>query len=421
VRWPARRCLRWAGMTVASAQMRGAASVPVTGATHVPVSDTAPSTMDPGRIVTWPLRPPRRVAGLPVGLLVCWQLAIGLGLGAVGRPVVAAVALASGAGACLAVSSWRVRGRWGYDWIRLWFAYRLRRRRLRADTAATPDAGGLALALLRFAARVEDIDEVEVDSADTAIVRHAAGLTAVLELSADGVVPRMLDLPTTLLPEQVDGEPGYAIQLVMHIRPVPAGWASRAWLAIEAFQEAGRPDAALRHALVATIRRTRRTLKRCGYPAPPLSRTRLQQDIRVAAQLDVVGPPPGAAAAGQSDGGAAAVEYWHRLWTPGLSHQTLRVRSWRPPGIPPEELATTMLTADGLGTTVALAARRMSGRGTIALEFAVRVTDRSETALATAVQNLYQELAAAGATAERLDGRAAGGLATTLPLGGFAV
>jgi hypothetical protein len=411
-------------MTVASTEMRGAASVPVSGATHAPVRDPASSTMDPASIVAWPLRPPRRVAGLPVGLLVCWQLAIGLGLGAVGRPVVAAVALASGAGACLAVSSWRLRGRWGYDWVRLWFAYRLRRRRLRADTSATPDADGPASALLRFAARVEDIGEVEVDSADAAIVRHSAGLTAVLELSADGVVPQMLDLPAALLPDQVAGEPEYAVQLVMHIRPVPAGWASRAWLAIEAFHEAGRSDAALRHALVATIRRTRRTLKRRGYPAPPLGRARLQQDIRVAAQLDVVGPPQGGAAAtGPSRGGAAAVEHWDRLWTPGLSHQTLRIRSWRPPGVPPEELAATMLTADGLGTTVALAARRVSGPsaqpGSVALEFAVRVTDRSDTALATAVQKLHQDLTTAGATAERLDGRAASGLATTLPLGGF--
>jgi hypothetical protein len=82
-----------------------------------------------------------------------------------------------------------------------------------------------------------------------------------------------------------------------------------------------------------------------------------------------------------------------------------------------------MLTAGGPGTTVALAARRLhgsaAGHAAVALEFAVRVTDRSEMALAAAVEKLHRELAAAGATAERLDGREARGLATTLPLGGF--
>jgi hypothetical protein len=49
----------------------------------------------------------------------------------------------------------------------------------------------------------------------------------------------------------------------------------------------------------------------------------------------------------------------------------------------------------------------------------VRLTERSDQALDDTVRNLRRDLAAAGATAERLDGREACGLATTLPLGGF--
>jgi hypothetical protein len=80
-----------------------------------------------------------------------------------------------------------------------------------------------------------------------------------------------------------------------------------------------------------------------------------------------------------------------------------------------------MLTAGGLGTTVALGARHLRHRApATGLELAVRLTERSDQALDMVVRNLRRTLTTAGATVERLDGRQARGLVTTLPLGGFA-
>jgi type VII secretion protein EccE len=358
----------------------------------------------------WPPRPARRVAGIPVGLLVCWQLAALLGLAAIGRPPGPAAALLTAAALLLVTSSWRVQRRWGCDWFRLWVSYRLRRRRLRAAPGAEPE-----LELLRSAAGVRQVSEASLGPVDAAVVDRADGSTVVLEISRDGVVPEMLTLPATLLPEPDPGEPDAAVQLLLHIRPTDApGWRSWAWLAVQVFRDGDHSEAELRHALCANVRRVRRRLRQQGYAAPPLSVARLRSDVRLAAQLDLAGPRP--------PDGLLAAENWHHWWTPGLSHATLRVTSWTPLGTPSEPLVAAMLTADGLGTTVALGARHLLRPApATALELVVRLTERTDAALATAVQKLHRELAATGAAAERLDGRAAAGLATTLPLGGFAV
>lgn len=327
-----------------------------------------------------------RVAGAPIGLLVCWQVAVILGLAAIGQPLLIGAVVV-----LLAVSSWRFRGRWGCEWLRLWLSYRLRRRRVREPE------------LLRRAAGVRGVTEVPVDGCAAAVIERLEGSAVVLELSGDGVVPEMLTLPEALLPEQ----PDVAVQLVMHVRPAARAWRGWAWLAVQVFRDGSSSEAEVRRSLTAAVRKVRRGLGRLGYDAPPLDAQRFSSDLRTVAQLDLCAPEP------------VAVEHWHHWSTPGLCHGALRVSSWTPAGTPGEPLVAAMLTADGVGTTVTLAARRLPTAPAIALEMAVRVTGRSEAALASAIRDLRRNLAAAGASTERLDGRAARGLAATLPLGGF--
>jgi hypothetical protein len=109
--------------------------------------------------------------------------------------------------------------------------------------------------------------------------------------------------------------------------------------------------------------------------------------------------------------GAVAAERWDHWLIGGLYHATLRLRSG-----PREDLVAALLTADGIGTTVALAVRRDPAAGP---ELTVRLSERSLAALDAATGKLIAKLAALGVTVDRLDGRQAYGLAATLPLGGF--
>jgi hypothetical protein len=356
----------------------------------------------------WPPGPARQIAGVPVSVVVCWQLVVVLCLTAVDRPLWPAVALYGAAALVLAASGWRFRRRWSVEWIRLWTSYRLRRRRVSAADHARPEC-----ALVRRTAAVREVREITLDEQPdgVALVDRADASVVVLELGRDALVPAMLALPAALLPEPAPDEPDVAVQLVMHVRPAPHGWRSWAWLAVQVFRDGQHDEARVRHALVGAVRTVSRGLRGRGYAAEPLGVDGLWTEMRVAAQLDVTGAPPD---------GAIAVETWHGWRTPGLAHRTLRIASWTPLTVPAESLVTTMLTAEGLGTTVALGARNAGGARTVGLELAVRLTERTDQALDAAVGNLRRSLVAAGSTVESLDGRAARGLATTLPLGGFA-
>jgi type VII secretion protein EccE len=381
-------------------------------------------------VVAWPPPSRYRIAGITVGQLVCWQIAAVLAVEALRRPAFPALAPAAAAALLVVATGLRFRRGWLHVWLRRWLAFRLRRwlafrlrrRRLRTGATDRPE-----LALLRAVARVHDIVDVEPGGA---VVEHAAGSTAVLELSRDGVVPQMLELPTVLLREH---GPDVSIQLVMHIRPAAGrGWESQAWLAIQVFRDGERNGAQLRRALATAVRQAGRELRRLGYAAAPVDADSLYDDVRAVTGLD-----------------GTAVEHWRHWRTAGRSQQVLRLRSWRPRGVPGEDLVAAMLTADGLATTVAIAARRLAGPAVTApgmtapgmtapgmtgldvtgldvtapdvtaLDVTVRLTERSDRALDTAIGGLTRKLTEAGASVERLDGRAAHGLASTLPLGGF--
>jgi type VII secretion protein EccE len=361
--------------------------------------------------LVWPPRPAGRVAGAPVGVFVCWQLAVVFALAAIDRPLWPVGAVRVTAALVLALAGMRFRRRWSLEWLRLWMSYRLRHRRVRVGGGARPE-----YELVRRAAAVREVTEISLGEPPdgVAMVDRVGASAVVLELGRDALVPAMLALPAALLPDREPTEPDVGVQLVMQVRPSPHGWRTWAWLAVQVFRDGQHDEAQVRHALAVAVRTVRCGLRERGYAAQVLGVDGLWADLRVAAQLDVAGASPG---------GALAVETWHGWRTPGLSHRTLRVSSWTPLDVPAEPLVTAMLTADGLGTTVTLGARNTrvaGGARAVGLELAVRLTERSDSALDAAVRTLRRGLVAAGARVEPMDGRAARGLATTLPLGGFA-
>jgi hypothetical protein len=363
-------------------------------------------------VLPWPPRPPRRVAGIPVGLLVCWQAALLLALVAIGRPTGHVVGFGIGAAALVAVTGTRPRGRWMHEWAGLWVRYLLRTQSLSA-----PRQPAAELALLDLAARVEAVRDVEIEEQEVAVILHAHGATAVLELETGQHPGSLAGLPLTVAPRCEQDAPVVSVQLLLHT--VQMG-SLRAWLAVQVRREAEYASEELQCALVSAVRRLRRRLRSEGVAALTLDQDRLREALHTLTRMDLAGPS-GAAAVG--------TEQWRIWWTREVPQECLAVRCWPGTPAPPAAgLLAALVSADTPQTT-AVAAQRLrlqvahgtlrAGDEVLAVEVMVRVAERDRVALAAAVRRLCERLAAAGAVVERLDGRQLPGLAATLPIGGF--
>lgn len=371
------------------------------------------STVDPRpALIAWPPRRRRLVAGVPAGVLACWQAAALLAVSAVGRPVWYMVSAAGGVTALIATTGWRRRGRWASEWIWLGLRYRARRR------IATADRGPADLALLDLAGQVLGLRET--DSGTGAVVEHRTGGTAVLELSIDSAARVLPEMPYTLTPPWDGDAPPVSVQLIVHTRPIPAAPEhARAWLAVQARRGAGHSAADLREAVTGAVRRVQRHARRTGLAVRPLDGPLLREALHIVSRLEL---------AARARAGAVGAEQWRTWWTGDVPQRCLRVRSWPggppggPPGVPPgPELYRALLATPNLAVTVATAARRTTpGTDSVAVEIVVRVAERDRRMLDAAVRHLCARLAAAGATVDHLEGRQRDGLAATLPLGGFA-
>jgi type VII secretion protein EccE len=363
-------------------------------------------------VLPWPPRPPRRVAGIPVGLLVCWQAALLLALVAIGQPTGHVVGLGIGAAALVAVTGTRPRGRWMHEWAGLWVRYLLRTHSLSA-----PGQPAAELALLDLAARVEAVRDLEIEEQAVAVILHAHGATAVLELKPGEHPGSLAGLPLTVAPPCEQDAPVVSVQLLLHT--VQMG-SLRAWLAVQVRREAEYTSEELQGALVSAVRRLRRRLRSEGVAARPLGQDRLREALHTLTRMDLTGPS-GAAAVG--------TEQWRIWWTRDVPQECLAVRCWSgTPDPPAAGLLAALVSADTPQTT-AIAAQRLrlqvahgalrAGDEVLAVEVMVRVAERDRVALAAAVRRLCERLGAAGAVVERLDGRQLPGLAATLPTGGF--
>ena len=355
------------------------------------------TTVDEGR------RAARRPGRPAAGQLVCWQVAAAGVLATIGRPMPVTVAAGVAAAVLVVVSTGRVRGRWLFEWVRLWLRYRSRDRRLTAHAASAPEA-----ALLALVAGVEPVPDRTVDGRRFAVVEHPGGVGAVVGLGTEGLTPDMLDLPALVLASADPDGPHQTVQVVLHIRPVPTGWYGRAWLTVQIGREPGQRPEELRRALDAALRRTLRLLRRHGRTHEVLAAAGLHRDLYLISQRDLTERP--------APGRDLAVEAWDAWRTPGVAHRTLLLggAATRAPG---QSLVGMLLTADGLGTTVSLTRRRPAPGPDTVSELTVRLTSRTGAGLDAVVRALRNRLTPAGVTVDPLDGRQAYGLAATLPLG----
>jgi type VII secretion protein EccE len=369
-------------------------------------------------VLPWPLRPPRRVAGIPVGLLVCWQAAVLMALAAIGRPTGVVIAVGAAAVLLVIVTGVRPRGRWLHESLLLWLRYQFRGQRV-VDPRRPP-----AVTVLDMAAHVESVDHVEIDDDQVAVISHEHGYTTVLELKTENLSPY---LPLTLAPRHDPDAPAVSIQLLVHATPVvPTTTVAtvRSWLAVQVARDPSYQPEELRGALVNAVRRLQRRLRSARLDAQPLDRSRLAEALHTLTRLDLAGPlPPG------TGSGQVGTEHWRAWWTRGIPQESIAVRSWPGSPAPPAKPLLELLLSPRWPQTLSVAGRRLrlstshgalqAGEEVLAVELVVRVSERDRSALDAAVRRLCDGLRAAGARVERLDGRQLPGLAATMPVGGF--
>lgn len=392
-----------------------------------------------------PSQRPVVLMGVRAGQLVSWELAL-LTVALVYRERLSLLIPTTVAALLLiAVTSIRRRGRWLYQWIALWLRYRSRQRR---RPVATDEAGPdeVATALLAAVVRGAEIVAVEIEEADVALISHAGGLIAVLEVSpweAGHVVEPSQMLPPlpTLLPPAEVGEPVISVQVVVQSIPAPnfAGLADSAaisyrelaggvvpatrgcWLAVQAQHVAEQYTATgLQESVVRAVTRLQRRLRKSGLRARLLNRNEIASELLQLVRVDISAPP---AKDGRRTGKTAtpAVQESWKTWSAGPQvHTTFRLLDWpdlaEPAG---RELLDRLVHTPTLATTVSVAARQHAAAEDVELEAAIRVTIPNAGVVDAVTQDIRAIVEGVGGRVERLDGEHVFGVAATLPLGGF--
>ncbi|MGW4497972.1 type VII secretion protein EccE [Micromonospora sp. NPDC004336] len=367
------------------------------------------------------------IGGINVAQLVAWQAGAAAVLAASPHGVPLTATVATVAVLLLTPTMVRMRNRWLYQWISVWWGYRGRRRQL---TAADRDA---AVQLLAQLERGVELETIEVDDQPAVLLTHRGGLSAVFEVDpTEGALlmsaPQALPSPASLLPAADEKAPPVAVQLLIQVTPAPRARsgavavdrayreltngdvpASRqAWVVLQAARTPDfHADRDLRPTLTAAIRRTRRQLRQERVTARMLNRDEVL--AAVVALTHLTGGAPGAA--GERP---LARETWRGWSTQGAPQSCHRMLAWprRPWEVDP------LLRGLPAASVVSIAASRTAGDD-VAVEVAFRLMATDPTALAAADQALHEAIRSYGGRLQRLDGEHAHGVAATLPLGGF--
>lgn len=376
------------------------------------------------------------MAGVHVGQLVCWEVAVATVAAGLGRTTAVLVTLCMVAGVALALTGIRVRQRWLYQWIGVWLRYlvRSRRRPLPADV----DGIDLAAALLDQISPGATTGTVQVDGVDVGLVEHQGGVTALVALGPGepGLLagaPKPVPSPATLLPLSEPGDPVVTIQVVVHTAPAPLPGANgtvqatsyrqltgglvparrSTWIALQVLRTPDdHADADLRASMQGAVRRLLRRLTKDGAHVQVLDRVEL---LTVLGALAHVEPPTD-----RRHGAEQAVlrERWRSWSLPGLSQTTLRLRTWpEPTGRANRDLVDNLSGIESVSTTVSVAARRHGAQ--VELQALVRLAAADPAALQVAVGGARETAAANAAVLDPLRGEQVHGLAGSLPLGGF--
>jgi len=449
------------GQGKGQALFQGAAAGRATGTGHAvttgegvgrrdraPVSEPEPEPDSRPVIATKPVPSRHTVSllGIRAGQVVSWEFAV-IAVALVYRERLS-ILIPVGLAALLLIALTTIRrgDHWLYQWLGRWLRYRSRRRTQAMPAAGTGPSDEVATALLATVVRGAEIVPVEIDEVQVALISHAGGLTAVLDVSAldaGHVVEPSQVLPPLpgLLPTAEVGEPVITAQLIIQSIPAPnfLGLADSAaisyrelaggvvpatrgcWLAMQAQHVAEDYTATeLQESLIRAVRRVQRRVRKAGLRARLLNRDEIAAELLSLARVDTRHSPSNGDPRPNTIDAPAIEESW-RTWSAGPQvHTTFRLLDW--PDLADaegRELVDRLVHTPTLATTVTVAARRRLPSDDLELEAAIRVTLPDENAVGPATQQIQAIVSTVGGRVERADGEHVFGVAATLPLGGF--
>lgn len=385
---------------------------------------------------------PGRIAGVSVGQVIGWQVAVAAVLVAAVRKdwtLGLAVLFAVVVGALTLVRS---RGRWLYQSLGIRLRYGARRRIHPADESVDP-----RLATLRELAPELDVSGIMLRSGERVGVAYdgVSWVGVVAVQPPDDVLPTqqasqwlpVRDLGRALTVDDIELA---SVQVLQHTAPAPAGVLpgnSPAAGSYQRLNSGGMPAA--RHLYVALrldpalcpdavavrgggLEGGQRAVKRCvarvlelleaaGVRGRALDEEGLRVALALTAGVRAVPAPPGTR---RSD------ETWTYWQGDGTTHVTWWIRSWPQRGIPMQTLADAVATTPALSVTVSLALHPEQTEGS-RFRGLVRVSAQSAAAVEAAAQAVERAAAGVGVGLFRLDGEHALGVFATLPLGGGAL
>ncbi len=382
---------------------------------------------------------PGRIAGLSVGQVIGWQVAVAAVLVTAVRrdwTLVPAVAFAL---VVLALTVVRRRGRWLYQNVAVRMRYRARRRVRPADGPVDP-----RLATLRELVPALDVSGITLRSGERIGVAYDGwswvGVVAVHPV--EDVVPRPQQapwLPVRSLVEAltVDDIALAGVQVLRYTVPAPAGVlpaqspvagsytqlnmrrtpaSQHLWIALrldpalcpDAVEARGGGQEGGQRAVKRCVARVLELLDSAGVPGRALDEETLRSVLALAGGVRAVPSPPGTR---RTD------EAWTHWQGDGTVHVAWWIRSWPSRGIPMQALADAVASVPALAVNVSLTLHPVQTEGARFRGF-VRLSAASPAAAGVAAQAMERAADGAGLGLYRLDGEQALGVIATLPLGG---
>lgn len=348
--------------------------------------------------------PPSQMAGqhpsapLPLLRIVCWEIAVMVGLLAIGRPWPEAVSICAGAAVLLAVTAVRIQENWVSTIMLRWVLLLLRKRVHHLDQRRARPA-----ALLGLLAPGSQVTEHELAGAPVGAVSRPGEMLTVLRPVDTGVRQLVHAALSGELEPGSDPEGAeVGLQLVLHRGPHGGSQTRpRAWLVIRALREVDLlDDDDLRVALSNTLRRTQRKLRRSGLTVASLSE---QEILATVTALTHIGP-----------GREQLRERWRSFSAGPVTQIGLQVNGLA--GIPPQHRAGALerMVASVPHAAVTVSVTTEAGEPKAVL----RVAASSAVVADGSIAHLSRVSPTLGLQMSRLDGLHTKAVAASLPIGG---